>query len=469
MTPGSLAPPDPHAARALLVAGALIIPVAALAACSSSAVPPTATAGVTATPSPTRACVASWTTVALAIPVGTQPSNNYGNPSLLLPPSFTIQSLSAASADDIWGVGQSATSNGGTSAAFAEHWNGSAWSIIPVKHAGNSDLAYGRSEDLTSVDAISSDDVWAVGFYPPVAAASPGPFSANDSTLVEHWNGTVWSIVPAPDATAGDNLNSVSGVTPNDVWAVGGATYVIPITGGTPPISQPIAYDAPLVEHWNGSSWKIVAAPTLGLDPHNPAALAKVKSLALTASPENVASADFTSVHAIAPDDVWAAGILSFANTSSSAYRADETFTEHWNGSRWSVVAAPDVTVAETKSAAGDDLVAVGGSAGDVWAVGRAQPIGSLALHWNGTAWSVFPAPQTGEGGFLQAVLDLGPGNVWAAGDEIDHWNGQTWAQMPTVDGTPIAGITAIAATGADDIWFADVNDFIHYRCLPQH
>jgi hypothetical protein len=452
-----------------MLVGALLLP-AWMAACSSTTPPPASTDHTTSTPSPaTRACVPTWTTIALPLPPGTQQANGYGNPSLLLAPSFAVQSLSAAATDDVWAVGQSDAPGGQTGAALAEHWNGTSWSIVAVKHAGNSHMASGRSEDLTSVDAITADDVWAVGFYPPSAAVTNLPFSVNDSTLIEHWNGTSWSIVGAPDATTSDNLNSVSADSSSDIWAVGGATYVIPITGGTPPLYQPIVYDAPLVEHWNGASWKIVPAPTLGLDPHNPAALAKAKSLALTASPENVASADLTSVHAIAPNDVWAAGIVFFANTSSATFRADETFTEHWNGSRWSVVAAPDVTVAETRSAAGDDLVAVAGSSGDVWAVGRAQPIGSLALHWNGSAWSVFPTPQTGEGGFLQAVLDLGPGNVWAAGDEIDRWDGQTWAQMPTVDGTPIAGITAIAAPGADDIWFADVNDFIHYTCPPPH
>jgi hypothetical protein len=400
----------------------------------------------------------------MPLPAGTQTGGHSGNPSLLLATSYTVQSLSAVSAGDVWGVGQAVTpDNGGV--ALAEHWNGQSWSVVPVRHAGNSNSAYNRSEDLTSVDAISAGNTWAVGFYPRTAAVDNTPSSMNDSTLIEHWNGTAWSIVAAPDASPSDNLNSVSADSSTDIWAVGGATYTL--SGLSPSVAfVPLSYDAPLVEHWNGSSWRIVPAPTLGLDPHNPAAVAKAKSELISGAAVNFAGADLTSVRAISPTDVWASGVVSFANQGGDAgFRADETLTEHWNGTKWSIVAAPDVTVAEIKSAAGDDLDAISGSAGDLWTVGRAQPIGTLVLHWNGTAWSVVPSPQTGGFGYLNAVLDLGSSNVWAAGDEIDHWNGTAWTQMPTLNGAPFTAITAIAATAPDDIWFADVTDFVHYAC----
>ena len=95
----------------------------------------------------------------------------------------------------------------------------------PCSTPATPDMDWDRSEDLTSVDAISSNDAWAVGFYPANRPAGDVPSTVNVLTLVEHWNGTAWSIVPAPDATKSDNLNSVSGDSSNDVWAVGGATY----------------------------------------------------------------------------------------------------------------------------------------------------------------------------------------------------------------------------------------------------
>jgi hypothetical protein len=466
MTPGFSVPPEPRRARSLLCASALLFPVG-LAACSSTSAPTvTPSAHVTGGPSAAaKACTPTWSTVPLPLPAGTQAGGESGAPDLLVANFFTVQSLSAASASDIWGVGQAVSANNPTGQALAEHWNGTAWSVVPVKHAGNSQMAYQRSEDLTSVDAISSDDVWAVGFYPATAPVNDIPSTINDSTLVEHWNGTAWSIVAAPDLTRSDNLNSVSGDSSSDVWAVGGATYVLAYGSGSSAGTQ--SYDAPLVEHWNGSVWTIVPAPTIGLDPHNPASLARMAAGLAGGAAVNPASADFTSVHAISVNDVWAVGIVSFANTGIAPYRTDETFTEHWDGTRWSVVAAPDATVPETASPATDDLQAVTGTSGDVWAVGRAQPLGTLVVHWNGTVWSIVPSPQTGEEGMLEAVVDISPDDVWAAGDEIDHWNGQAWSQTPTINGAAIQTITAIAATASNNIWFADVNDFIHYGCQP--
>ncbi|MGD0193492.1 MAG: hypothetical protein ABSC35_01365 [Candidatus Dormibacteria bacterium] len=467
MTRGSFAPPDSRRARSLLCVSALVLPAAGLAACSSSGGPaPTVSARVTGSPSSVaKACTPTWSTDAIPLPPGSQSGGESGAADLLVANFFTIQSLSAVSTSDIWAAGQSVVGATQTGQALVEHWNGAAWSIVPVQHAGDSDMDWDRSEDLTSVDAISSNDAWAVGFYPANRPAGDVPSTVNVLTLVEHWNGTAWSIVPAPDATKSDNLNSVSGDSSNDVWAVGGATYGLAYGAGSG--AGTMSYDAPLVEHWNGSTWTIVPAPTIGLDPHNPAALAKVAAGLASGADENPASADFTSVHAISPDDVWAVGIRSFTNPDQETYTGDQTFTEHWDGTKWSVVAAPDVTVPETSSSAEDDLQAVTGSDGDVWAVGRAQPIGTLVLHWNGTAWSILPSPQTGENGVLETVADLAPNNVWAAGDEIDHWNGQTWSQIPTINGSAIQTITAMAAVSSNDIWFADVNDFIHYGCSP--
>ena len=219
MTPGSSAPPEPRLTRTLACAGALLLPMVGLAACSStSATPPAVNARIPGSPSSgAKACTPSWSTVAIPLPPGTQAGGESGAPDLLVASFFTVQSLSAVSGSDVWGVGQSVSANSNAGAALAEHWNGTAWSVVPVKHAGDSQMAYQRSEDLTSVDAISSDDVWAVGFYPSTRPVNDTPSTVNDLTLVEHWNGTAWSIVSAPDATTSDNLNSVSGDSSTDV------------------------------------------------------------------------------------------------------------------------------------------------------------------------------------------------------------------------------------------------------------
>ena len=51
----------------------------------------------------------------------------------------------------------------------------------------------------------------------------------------------------------------------------------------------------------------------------------------------------------------------------------------------------------------------------DVWAVGL-RGLGTLAIHWDGTAWTIVPTP-TPEGiADLAAVVALATDDVWAVG-----------------------------------------------------
>ena len=89
-----------------------------------------------------------------------------------------------------------------------EHWDGSAWSVVSSPNAGTS------HNYLNGVAAVSANDVWAVGYY--VNGSNV------DQTLVEHWNGSAWSVVSSPNAGTGDNdLYGVAAVSATDVWAVG--------------------------------------------------------------------------------------------------------------------------------------------------------------------------------------------------------------------------------------------------------
>src|SRR5437763_2573250 len=64
-----------------------------------------------------------------------------------------------------------------------------------------------------------------------------------------------WSVVPSPNSGMMDNyLNGVVSISLSNVWAVG---YSQPNLGGP---SQT------LIEHWNGTSWSIVSSPSPGLD-----------------------------------------------------------------------------------------------------------------------------------------------------------------------------------------------------------
>ena len=91
-----------------------------------------------------------------------------------------------------------------------EHWNGTAWSVVPSPDPDDS----GYSDDfLTAVGALSPSAIWAVGDY-----ESRG----RTKTLIVHWNGTTWNQVASPSPGSADNqLDGVWAVSANDVWAVG--------------------------------------------------------------------------------------------------------------------------------------------------------------------------------------------------------------------------------------------------------
>jgi hypothetical protein len=239
----------------------------------------------------------------------------------------TLNGVAALSANNAWAVGR-----GRNGAALAEHWNGTAWSVVPVPTPAGA-----ASSQLSGISALSPSNLWAVGSVATVVGTT-----VRTRTLVEHWNGSTWSIVPSRNATSSNLLTGVAAVAANDVWAVG---YTI-TTDGT---NQP---DRTLVEHWDGEAWSVVASP----------------------SP---ASNDVLSgVAARSAGDVWAVGTRQ---DHSGAIPIDRTLTEHWNGTTWSVVASPNV-------GANDNLLnGVSATTGDVWAVGSFDVFAhTLALRETG-------------------------------------------------------------------------------------
>jgi len=174
--------------------------------------------------------------------------------------------------------------------------------------------------------------------------------------------------------------------------------------------------------------------------------------------------ASFSAVHALAADDVWAVGTITRQDDTGAA--PTQTFTEHWDGTAWHVVNAPDVHVGQLQHGADDSLYAVTAvRADDVWAVGAASPAGTLTLHWDGTSWSVIPSAHGGSDSYLGDVAAISAGNVWAVGNAIEHWDGRRWTETATIGGKTFKPLAAIAAVSADDIWMVGEDDFLHYRC----
>src|SRR5262249_29788513 len=73
---------------------------------------------------------------------------------------------------------------------------GPAWSIVASPNTSTGEWNF-----LKSVTCTSASDCWAVGYYrnSGVDQICPGCIAG---TLIEHWNGTVWSIANSPNTSA---------------------------------------------------------------------------------------------------------------------------------------------------------------------------------------------------------------------------------------------------------------------------
>ncbi|MGD0702667.1 MAG: hypothetical protein ABSA02_22635 [Trebonia sp.] len=160
-----------------------------------------------------------------------------------------LDAVSAPSASDVWAVGIELT---GTTAAneryqtYSLHWNGSTWAIVPMPllTGSNNLLQY----QFNSIDALSPTNVWAVGD----SGNSVGEGGTPTATVIEHYNGTSWSVVPSPSAGNAPTLTGVSAISTSNVWAVG---YDTPAGATTPQT---------LTLNWNGSAWSTVSSPDAG-------------------------------------------------------------------------------------------------------------------------------------------------------------------------------------------------------------
>jgi hypothetical protein len=145
-----------------------------------------------------------------------------------------LSGVGFVSPTDGWVVGahpSNAPDDGGA-ATLTEHWNGSAWSVVPSFDTLRVD------DTLAAVAGVATNDVWAVGQRKPTGSKSPV------TPLALHWNGSAWSAVPTPSiAVTRASLVGVAALASNNAWAVGAT-----ITGT-------------LVEHWNGSAWSVVPSP----------------------------------------------------------------------------------------------------------------------------------------------------------------------------------------------------------------
>jgi hypothetical protein len=241
-------------------------------------------------------------------------------------------------------------------------------------------------------------------------------------TLIEHWNGSQWSVVPSPSVASSTNiLYGIAAVSDSDIWAVG-------ITVDANNVTHP------LTEHYNGSSWSVVSA----VDP-------------------NGGGNSLYALDAVSGNSVYVVGQTGGSFPS-------QALIEHWNGSGWSQLSSPaDATESLTSlGVTGTDssLTVVGDRESDTapytTEVASGAPSGlSLATSANisGDENDLFGATTAADGSAYAVgwAADPSTGNYSSL---IEHGVNGQWSIDTTPDpGTSANGFAGVTAIPGGGLW----------------
>jgi len=305
-----------------------------------------------------------------------------------------LGAVAIASPNDVWAVGSKSPASTDPrkvppSHGLIEHWNGAKWTVVPVPKTG------GHTTGLTKVAAISRTAAWAIGdgtagghagtvfmrwngtkwrYLPSpvgtdlsglavisardiwvVGTKRPGPSALKYRTIAEHWNGSKWTIVPSPNAFKGrirnSALSAASGSSRSNIWAVGWYQ------------SGPTGIDhSTLVEHWDGTKWRVQPSPD-----------------------GSAGESQLFAVAALSRTSAFAAG--------GSASGSLLPLTKRWDGAHWTNV--PSTLQPGVKLGFLSSVAAV--NTDYAWAVGHAQDQNhrtiTLIEKWDGTSWQQVPSP----------------------------------------------------------------------------
>jgi len=333
------------------------------------------------------------------------------------PPMSTrgeLYDVDALASDDAWAVGIAGTTDGRIDEPLVEHWDGSRWTRVSA--ATPTGAVHTR---LFAVDGVSQDETWAVGetFLVRADAFERHP-------LIAHWDATTgtWSLVVRPDLRG--TLYDVVALSPTNVWVVGRYDTFTPLVD-----------DKPLIMHWDGSRWSIVPSPSLGYD------------------------SGLTGIAALSPTDIWAVG--SFDQYLLPGTSGARTMAQHWDGTEWRIVPTPVIgpydRLRGVAAISSSDVWAVGGA----WALHGNGPSSNLLEHWDGSRWTVISdtlSRSSNASSVRSGVAAAAPGDVWAVGANplVAHWDGTGWTKVAVrfwEEPSRHAALAATAATPSGDFW----------------
>jgi hypothetical protein len=335
-----------------------------------------------------------------------------------------------------------------TGGIVAEEWDGSIWSVMagPVPSPNTHEV-------LSGVACLSATDCFAVGDQ----FSFNGPGSRQ--TLIEHWDGTSWSVMSSPNPGNDNALSSVSCTDATNCTAVG-STQI-----GTAP-------DDGLVETWDGSTWSVFGFPS-----NTSSAGRSLNSVFCTTSTSCTAVGGWSDPLAGTSGSlIWAwsspsPGSYSYSDLSgdgdgsldgvtcttvSACIVAGWDGARSWNGTSLSAMPGATLTGVQLSGVSCVDAT-------DCMAVGyHEEPYSTFAEEWDGTTWTTIPIPNPG--GFapydrLYGVSCVSASSCTAVGlyivspvggsgynpydTLVEAWNGTAWTVVPS----PNPGGLAITTT----------------------
>jgi len=300
----------------------------------------------------------------------------------------------------------------------------SGWSILPTPvpaHSGDAALA--------GVSCTSSTNCTAVGYWTPLATPDVV------LPLAEQWNGSIWRLERVP-VTADVRFNGgqflgVSCTSSAACMAVG--------SGGSGGL--------PLVERWDGSRWSITPAPNLGLENQLDGVSCASSTACVAVGDESGASIaerwdgrrwslqnvhytgeranELTAVSCVAGDNCAAVGdddVGLCANNYTSDYLVP--VLGFWQLGHWSLKRKPDIGCSVNgRNRGGDELLGVSCASSSA-----CTAVGTVVYRWNGRRWS----RQSTYDGF-EAVSCSSTVFCTAVGlGTAGRWNGSGWSIQNT-------------------------------------
>jgi hypothetical protein len=317
---------------------------------------------------------------------------------------------------------------------LAMRWDGRTWKTLPTARPPGAQITI-----LNGVSCSAANQCTAVGYYFPQAPLN------GYATLVERWNGSVWSIQPSPNHETNFGDNYLQGVSCPSATACTAVGYANTGGGNGPSVS--------VAAQWNGSVWRLTPTP-------QPAGSATTKLSSVSCSSPAACLAVGTSASASLIEawngTAWSLrsnpvsagspsnGLLGVSCDSSGActgvgFRNDvismtRTLADRFTGTTASIESTPNITAFAPTALSGVAcaLPTACVSTGDYFG------IFPVAEKWDGVAWRIrYPPKPRLNSGSLLSVACPSPTACEAVGYTInqyatahpliDRWDGTAW------------------------------------------